>query len=32
MKANSLDAKTFFPEVYGILINKPSGPKLGSFL
>ncbi len=32
MKANSLDAKTFFPEVYQILIGKPRGPKLASFI
>lgn len=32
MKANGLDAKRFFPEVYRILIGKPSGPKLASFL
>jgi lysyl-tRNA synthetase class 1 len=32
MKANELDAKRFFPEVYRILIGKPNGPKLASFL
>ncbi len=32
MKANGLDAKKFFPEVYRALIGKPNGPKLASFL
>ncbi len=31
MKANGLDAKRFFPEVYRILVGKSSGPKLASF-
>jgi lysyl-tRNA synthetase class 1 len=32
MKANGLDAKRFFPEIYRTLIAKPNGPKLASFL
>ncbi len=32
MKAHGLDAKRFFPEVYRILIGKPNGPKLATFV
>jgi len=32
MKGNGLDAKSFFPEIYSLLISKPKGPKLASFL
>ncbi len=32
MKANGLDAKRFFPEIYKILVGKPNGPKLASFI
>ncbi len=32
MSRHKLDAKSFFPEVYEILIGRPSGPKLAAFL
>lgn len=32
MKSHGLDAKRFFPEVYKVLIGKPNGPKLATFL
>lgn len=32
MKTHGLEAKSFFQDVYTILVNKPSGPKLASFL
>lgn len=32
LKAHNLDAKAFFQDVYGVLVKKPNGPKLASFL
>lgn len=32
MKKHGLEGKTFFPDVYKILVNKPNGPKLAAFL
>jgi len=32
IKTNNISAKVFFQEVYGILIDKTSGPRLASFL
>jgi lysyl-tRNA synthetase, class I len=32
MKKNQVEPKAFFQDVYRILVNKPNGPKLASFL
>jgi len=32
LKTHNLDSKAFFQDVYGILVGKPNGPKLASFL
>jgi lysyl-tRNA synthetase class 1 len=32
IKGNAIEPKVFFQEIYSILINKTSGPKLASFL
>jgi lysyl-tRNA synthetase class 1 len=32
MKRNQVEPKAFFQDVYRILVNKPNGPKLASFL
>ncbi len=32
LKRHNLEAKSFFQDVYGILVGKPNGPKLASFL
>jgi lysyl-tRNA synthetase, class I len=32
MKKNSVEPKAFFQDTYKILVNKPNGPKLASFL
>ena len=32
MDANNLNAKTFFPVIYQILISKTSGPRLAPFI
>jgi lysyl-tRNA synthetase class 1 len=32
MKAHGIDGKAFFKDVYQILVAKPNGPKLASFL
>jgi lysyl-tRNA synthetase class I len=32
MKSHGVEGKTFFKDVYQILVSKPNGPKLASFL
>jgi lysyl-tRNA synthetase class 1 len=32
MKRNQVEPKAFFQDVYRVLVNKPNGPKLASFL
>ena len=32
MKRNQVEPKVFFQDTYRILVNKPNGPKLASFL
>jgi lysyl-tRNA synthetase class 1 len=32
MKAHGIDGKAFFKDIYQILVAKPNGPKLASFL
>lgn len=32
MKANGIDGKIFFKDIYQVLVSKPNGPKLASFL
>lgn len=32
MKAHGIEGKAFFKDIYQILVNKPNGPKLASFL